>query len=83
MNNHLRLLYLCHQSQTIGRLEIESRTNLLDKGLGILEIFGMLIIGPHHVGTVVVVCLALLVGIGNVEGNPDAEVIGSILILIT
>ena len=53
-------------------LEEESRAYVVDELLRVLVIFGMLVVGPHQVGSVVVVGFAVAVGVGIVETDLDA-----------
>ena len=43
----------------------------MDEGVGVLEVFRMLVIGTHDIRSVVLVCLAVLVGVWLVDGDVD------------
>ena len=52
-------------------LQVESRADIVDELLRVLEILGMVEICTEHVGSVIVVSDAVLVGIGVVYLNAD------------
>ena len=64
-----------HDTQSINAFEVESRTYLTDKGLGILEILWVLIIGMHDISSVVDIAVAILVDVCLVQGDVNALVV--------
>ena len=69
---------VCHHAQTVGNLKVESGAHIVYKSIRVCEILWMLVVGAHHVSSVVVVCTAVFGGIWNIHWNQDAVVIAAI-----
>ena len=57
------------ESQSVGDLEEESRTDVMDEDVRVAEVLLVVIVLAHQVRTIVIICHAVHVGIGIVDGD--------------
>ena len=67
VDEYVGLVYLSHCAQTVCHLEVESRCHLMDEPVCVSESRRILIVFLQQVGSIVVVCFTILVGIWIVE----------------
>ena len=66
-----------HQSLSVDGFKVEARADAVDECIGVLEVLWMLIIVADNIRAIVLVCPAVLVGIGVVQLYLQIGIIGA------